>query len=73
MLTGNTDQIEQRVEAETGKIEAAALRLCDRLPILLAPSQRTLAAALPAFAPYATMTQKDIDECRVEHAPAKKS
>ena len=26
-------------------------------------SQQKLAAALPAFKPYATMTQQDVDDC----------
>ena len=53
---------EARMEAEGRKIEAEALKLCVRLPPLLA-SQQALAASLPAFKPYATMTQADIDDC----------
>lgn len=53
---------EARMEAEGKKIEAEALKLCHRLPALLA-SQQTLAASIPAFKPYATMTQSDIDDC----------
>lgn len=64
---GNTAQIEQRVEAEGAKIEAAALRLCQQLPALLA-TQQTLAASLPAFRAYATMDQSDVDECLDESA-----
>jgi len=62
VLSGNTDQIEQRVEAQAAKIEAAADQLCDRLPALLATQQR-LAAVLPEFKPYAGMDQSDIDSC----------
>ncbi|MCA1714873.1 MAG: hypothetical protein LC715_07125, partial [Gammaproteobacteria bacterium] len=43
-------------------IEAAALRLCQRLPGLLA-TQQALAASLAAFRPYATMDQSDVDDC----------
>ena len=53
---------EKRMEAEGKKIEAEALKLCKQLPALLA-SQQALAGTLPAFKPYATMTQADIDDC----------
>lgn len=53
---------EQRMEAQGKKIEAEAMKLCTQLPGLLA-SQQALAASLPAFKPYARMTQKDIDDC----------
>jgi hypothetical protein len=62
IFSGNPDQVEKRVEAEAAGIEAAAMRLCDQLPAMLA-TQRQLAASLPAFAPYATMKQEDIDDC----------
>lgn len=58
-------EIERRVAAEADGIKAAALELCDRLPALYR-SQQELAAALPEFVPYATMTGGDIDECRNE-------
>lgn len=53
---------EAKMQAEGKKIEAAARQLCGQLPPLLAAQQR-LAASLPAFKPYATMTQADIDDC----------
>lgn len=55
-------EFEARMEAEGRKIEAEALKLCKQLQPLLA-SQQALAASLPAFKPYATMTQEDIDDC----------
>lgn len=55
-------EYEARIEAEGKKIEAQAKLLCTRLPPLLA-SQDALAASLPEFKPYATMTQSDIDNC----------
>jgi hypothetical protein len=61
-LTGNGDAVEARVEAEASKIKASALELCKHLPAMMA-SQQKLAAALPEFQPYATMTQDDIDDC----------
>jgi Protein of unknown function (DUF2884) len=53
---------EQRMEAQGKKIEAEAVKLCTQLPGLLA-SQQALANSLPAFKPYARMTQQDIDDC----------
>lgn len=53
---------EQRMQAQGKKIEAEAVKLCTQLPGLLA-SQQALAASLPAFQPYARMTQEDIDDC----------
>ena len=53
---------EAKMEAEGKKIEAQAVLLCKQLPPLLS-SQQALASSLPAFKPYATMTQEDIDDC----------
>ncbi|EIL91476.1 MULTISPECIES: hypothetical protein [Rhodanobacter] len=65
-LSGKDDkEIEASIKPQTDKIQAAAMALCKRLPDLLA-SQQKLAAAMPAFRPYATMTQKDIDDCGKE-------
>ncbi len=63
VFTGNTEDVEKHVEAEASKIKASALKLCDRLPAMMA-SQQKLKTAVPEFAPYATMDQSDIDECR---------
>lgn len=67
VFSGNTDEIEKRIEAEAEKIKADAVVLCNRLPAVL-DSQQRLAAALPEFKPYATMTTKDIDDCHDETA-----
>jgi cobalamin biosynthesis protein CobT len=62
-LSGKSDkEIEADIKPQTDKIEAAAVKLCKRMPELMV-SQQKLAAAMPAFQPYATMTQKDIDDC----------
>ncbi|QNK03894.1 hypothetical protein H8F01_17840 [Dyella telluris] len=62
-LTGKSDKaIEASIKPQTDKIQAAALKLCSRMPDLLA-SQQKLAAAMPAFQPYATLTQKEVDDC----------
>lgn len=62
-------RFEQRIEAEAARIEAQALAICDRLPELLEGQQR-LAAELPAFAPFASMTQDDIDDCAKDRREA---
>ena len=63
ILSGKSEQeIEKSVEAEAAGIKQSAAKLCARLPGLL-DSQQQLAATLPEFKPYATMTQEDIDDC----------
>jgi hypothetical protein len=66
ILSGKSEQeIEKSVEAEAAGIKQSAAKLCSRLPGLLA-SQQELAATLPEFEPYATMTKEDIDDCMKE-------
>lgn len=62
IFSGDTNGIEERVNAETSKIEEKAKQLCTLLPEMM-NKQQALAAALPAFKPYATMDQSDIDDC----------
>jgi hypothetical protein len=62
VFTGKCEEFGQEMEARGKRIEAEALKICQALPPLLA-SQQALAAALPAFQPYASMDQSDIDEC----------
>lgn len=62
-FTGKTDkEIEASIKPQTDQIQAAAMQLCKRLPDLMT-SQQKLAATMPAFKPYATMTQQDVDDC----------
>lgn len=62
-LAGKSDkEIDASIKPQTDKLQAAVLQLCKRMPDLMA-SQQKLAAAMPAFQPYATMTQKDVDDC----------
>ncbi|HEY5972706.1 MAG TPA: DUF2884 family protein, partial [Pseudoxanthomonas sp.] len=61
-ISGKTDDIESKVEAEAKKIEKQAMQLCKRLATVKA-SQDALAISLPGFKPYATMTQSDVDDC----------
>ncbi len=62
IFSGDSEGVEKRINAEAEKIEAQAKRICDRLPAMLA-SQQALAHELPAFKPYATMDQSDVDDC----------
>lgn len=63
-FSGKPEQeIRRHVEAKASGIREAAAKLCDRMPALMA-SQQKLAAALPAFRPYADLTPARIDECR---------
>jgi hypothetical protein len=55
-------QIKAQVEARAEGIKQAAHALCSRLPGLLT-SQQALSSSVPAFAPYATMDQGDVDKC----------
>ena len=63
IFNGKSDQAEQEMKAQGDKIEAAAMKLCDQLQPML-ETQQDLAASLPAFKPYASMQQSDIDDCR---------
>lgn len=65
VFTGDTESIEKKVEAKAENIEASAKALCDQLPLLM-ESQEKLAASLPEFKPYATMTAEGIDDCHVD-------
>src|SRR5690606_2040160 len=62
IFSGNTEDIEKKVEAQAEKIKSEAIEICRQLPAMLETQQR-LSASLPAFAPYANMDQSDIDDC----------
>jgi hypothetical protein len=62
LFSGDADAIGKRVEAEADKLKAEVKLLCGQLPPMLA-TQQQLAASLPQFKPYATMTQDDVDDC----------
>ena len=62
LMHGDTDGASKRIDAESKRIEAEAKQICTQLPAMLSAQQR-LAAALPAFKPYANMTHEDIDDC----------
>ncbi|MGH8112122.1 MAG: hypothetical protein ACREPF_00025 [Rhodanobacteraceae bacterium] len=64
VFSGQSEQqVRERVEAKASGIRQAAMKICDRLPAMMA-SQQQLADAVPKFRPYATLTQAKIDRCR---------
>lgn len=63
LFGASDDAIEASMDKRLAGVRAATAKLCDRLPALMATQQR-LAADLPAFEPYATLTPKKINECR---------
>lgn len=69
IFSGDGAQIEQRIEAEASKLENESKQICTQLPALLA-TQEKLAAVLPEFQPYATLNQKDVDECNARGSSA---
>jgi len=63
VFSGKGDEFGKRMEAEGRKLEAQGRQLCMQLEPMRATQQR-LAATLPEFKPYATMTEGDIEDCR---------
>lgn len=63
-LFGASDKtIDASMDKRLAGVREATAKLCDRMPALMA-AQQQLATDLPAFKPYATLTQKKIDDCR---------
>lgn len=63
-LFGASDKtIDASMDKRLAGVREATAKLCDRMPGLM-EAQQQLAADLPAFKPYATLTQKKIDDCR---------
>ena len=62
IFNGDTAAMEKRVEAEAEKLKQEAKVICTKLPPMFA-TQQQLAASMPAFRPYADMTQEDVDDC----------
>lgn len=62
-LFGASDKtIDASMDKRLAGVRDATAKLCERMPALMAAQQR-LATDLPEFAPYATLTQKQIDDC----------
>lgn len=64
VLAGQSgDEIGKQVGSEAkAKLKPKVEQLCARMPGLFA-AQQALSAKLPAFTPYATMDQADVDDC----------
>lgn len=63
-LFGASDKtIDASMDKRLAGVREATAKLCDRMPALMA-TQQQLATDLPEFRPYATLTQKKIDDCR---------
>lgn len=63
IVGGMSGSLERRVDATVQRqIQPAVLQICQRLPQLRA-SQQALATSLPAFRPYATLTDDDVAGC----------
>ncbi|NUS37687.1 MAG: hypothetical protein HOQ02_01490 [Lysobacter sp.] len=62
LIHGNADAAGKHIQAEGEKLKADARQICAQLPGML-QTQQQLATSLPAFKPYATMTQQDVDDC----------
>lgn len=70
VLSGDTAEMEAKIEAEAEKIRAQVVTLCDRLEPLL-ETQQALAESIPELVPYATMTRKDVEQCYDESDEAR--
>ena len=62
LASGNPDSIDSKVDAKAGKVDALAATVCRDLAHLYA-DQREVTAAIPAFAPYATIDSHDASDC----------
>lgn len=66
VFTGETDQIDKKIEAEAEGIRQSAQKLCALLPAMKI-TQDKLAAVLPEFKPYATMDDGDVKDCMTDN------
>ena len=63
-LFGASDKtIDASMDKRLAGVRTATAQLCERMPALMV-AQQQLATDLPAFEPYATLTQKKINNCR---------
>lgn len=62
VFSGNTADIDKKVEAEAEKVKREALEICDALGQLKIAQDR-LAKGLPAFQPYASLGATDVRDC----------
>jgi hypothetical protein len=67
LFGADDDAVEASMDKRLAGVRKDSEQLCTRLPQLMA-TQQQLAAELPAFKPYATLTQKDVEDCRTNVA-----
>lgn len=65
LASGTPDSIDAKVNAKADKVDALARVVCEDLARLYA-DQGKLTAAIPAFAPYATIESHDVSECHAD-------
>jgi len=63
LLGNDKENARKNIEPEVEAIKQEALKLCVRLQALK-QAQDTLATALPAFAPYASLEDDEVNDCR---------
>lgn len=63
LLHGDSSKAQEKLETQSNGMDSAVVKLCTDLKAL-GETQQTLAARIPAFAPYAT---GDRTECNVTH------
>ncbi|TAN03931.1 MAG: hypothetical protein EPN36_11015 [Rhodanobacteraceae bacterium] len=63
LASGNPDSIDAKVNARADKVSALAENVCTDLAQLYA-AQGRVAAAIPAFKPYATIAPQEISDCQ---------
>jgi hypothetical protein len=62
LRNGKPDEIGKKVEAEASKLQAKAMKMCDRVASLRT-AQDELSASLPAFAPFAKIDANAAKDC----------
>jgi hypothetical protein len=67
LFGADDDAVEASMDKRLAGVRKDSEQLCTRLPQLMA-TQQQLAAELPAFKPYATLTRKDVEDCRTNVA-----
>jgi hypothetical protein len=65
LASGNPDSIDAKVNAKADKVEALARTVCADLAHLYT-DQGQVTAAVPAFAPYATIEQHEVSDCHTD-------
>ncbi|MGH8215319.1 MAG: hypothetical protein ACREPZ_06490 [Rhodanobacteraceae bacterium] len=65
LASGDTDSIDSEVNGRANKVNALGHTMCQDLARLYA-TQGQVAAAIPAFGPYATIEPHEVSDCHVD-------